>query len=182
MNGDLRLIIKTWHELDHEELDEMNKSHVREWRTSSMTADHHEKNIFFLLKDDRNNILAQGQLVPINGVIFDGETFNIFGIGGIIANVKRQGHGKKIMLAIKDYLLKKHKTGVGFIGLPDFYKKCGFSVDKETIKRFVHIVDNKRVINTESDHICYLDSDDRFMEKVIKNPDEDIYLPRDPDW
>lgn len=86
------------------------------------------------------------------------------------------------MLAIKDYLLEQHKTGIGFIGLPDFYKKCGFLVDKEAIKRFVHVVNNKRTVNTESDHICYFDSDDRFMEKVIKNPHKDVYLPRNPDW
>lgn len=91
MNGDLQLIIKKWHELDQEELDEINKSHTREWKISSMLAEQHGENIFFLLKNNQNNILAQGQLVPINGVIFDAETFNILGIGGIIANVKRQG-------------------------------------------------------------------------------------------
>lgn len=182
MNENVRLTIKLWYDLDQGELDEMNKSHIREWKISSMVVEQHEKNIFFLLKNDQDTILAQGQLVPINGVIFNDETFNIFGIGGIIANVKRQGYGKRIMLAIKDYLLAQNKTGVGFIGLPDFYKKCGFSVDKEAIKRFVHIVNNKRIINTESEHVCYLDSDDRFMEKVIKNPDKDVSLPRNPDW
>lgn len=182
MDGKLVLVIKQWHDLGIEELEELNKSRVREWKSLPMEAKYHEKNIFFLLKDDKNNILAQGQLVPINGVIFNGEIFNIFGIGGIIANVKQQGYGKKLIHAIKDYLLEHDKTGVGFTGLPGFYTKCGFSVNKEAIKRFVHKFNDDRVINLESSHVCYLDSSDRFMEKVISSPDKDVYLPRNPDW
>ena len=176
------MVIKKWNELSQEELDQMNKSHRREWKISSMTPTHHRMNTFFLLKDEKDNIVAQGQLVPIDGVEFKGEIFNILGIGGVIANIKNQGNGKRIMLSIKDYLTQQNKSGVGFIGLPDFYKKCGFSVNKDAIKRFVHVIGNKKIVNTESNHVCYLDANDKFMEKVIQNPDKFVYLPRDPDW
>lgn len=182
MEENLRLLIKTWYELNKQEMEEMNKSRFREWKNPPMNAEHHEKNIFFLLKNNQEKILAQGQLVPINDVIFNGETLNIFGIGGIIANTKKRGYGRRIMHAIKEYLVEQDKSGVGFIGLPEFYKKCGFSVSKEAISRFVHIVGDEKRINTESDHIAYLDSSDRFMEKVIRNLDKVVYLPRDPDW
>lgn len=147
-----------------------------------MSADHHDKNIFFLLKDNQNNVLAQGQLIPVNGIVFKGETFNIFGIGGIITNIKGKGYGRKIMFSVKNYLRLHHKTGVGFTSLSNFYEKCGYSVDKGAIKQFVHVIDDKKIINTESDRVCYLDSDDKFMEKVLKNPDQEVYLPRNPDW
>lgn len=182
MESNPHILIKKWNELSQEELNQMNESHMREWKTSSMTQAHHDRNIFFLLKNEGDKILAQGQLVPIDGINFNGEIFNILGIGGIIADIKKQGHGKKVMLAIKDYLIKQNKSGVGFIGLPDFYRKCGFSVNKEAIKRFAYIAGNQKIVNTESDYICYLDANDRFMEKVIQNPEEFVYLPRNPDW
>lgn len=176
------MIIKRWEELTQDELDQMNESHAREWNISAMNPEHHRENIFFLLKDDENNILSQGQLVPIRGVIFNGETFDIFGIGGIIANKKGEGYGRQIMNAIKDYLLTHDTSGVGFTGFSGFYEKCGFGVNEEAIKRFVFMKDGEKIVNTESDRVCYLDGSDHFMEKVINNPQELVYLPRTPDW
>ncbi len=180
-NGN-RVIIKSWHDLTRDELDEMNESHAREWNISSMNPDYHAENIFFLLKDSEKNILAQGQLVPIKGVVFNGETFDIFGIGGIIANKKGEGYGRQIMNAIKDYLTSHNTTGVGFTGFSGFYEKCGFNVDRDAIKRFIYMTDGKEVVNTESDRVCFLDAEDNFMEKVIQNQHELVYLPRTPDW
>lgn len=182
MNEGSRLFIKTWNQLSSKELEQMNDSHAREWHIGPMSQEHHKNNIFFLLIDPNGDILAQGQLVPIEGIQFKNEIFNIFGIGGIIANVKGQGYGRKIMDAIILYLKNKHMTGVGFTGFSGFYEKCGLSVDTESIKRFVYFDGKKEVINTESDRICYVDSDDHFMEQVIKNPHDIVYLPRTPDW
>lgn len=181
MNGNKKIIIKKWQELSPDELSQMNASHEREWQSGDMSEEYHGENIFFLIKDG-DTILAQGQLIPIDGVVFNGEKFDIMGVGGIIANEKGQGYGRQIMDAIKDYLTEHHITGVGFTGLDDFYEKCGFKTDKDAIKRFVHIVGDERRINTESDRVCYLDSDDKFMGKVLSHPDLDVLLPRDPDW
>jgi hypothetical protein len=182
MNDDTKVIIKTWPELSPTELEQMNSSHAREWQIGPMSPKYHQENIFFLLKNNNDDILAQGQLVPIDGVKFQNEVFNIFGIGGIIANVKGKGYGSKVMAAITTYLKEQHKTGVGFTGFSGFYEKCGLSVSKEAIKQFIYRDGDKEVINTESDLVCYLDSDDHFMEKVLKNPQDTIYLPRTPDW
>lgn len=177
-----KVIIKHWQELTPEELQQMNESHAREWGLKEdMSPEHHGKNIFFLLKDGPT-ILAQGQLVPVDNVAFNGQLFNIMGIGGVIANDKGQGYGSQIMEAMKDYLNEHHISGVGFTGIDDFYEKCGFYTDKDAIQRFVHMVGNDRRINTESDRVVYLDSDDMFMQKVIANHEKDVILPRDPDW
>ena len=176
-----KMIVKTWHELNHVEFEQLNNSHIREWKSISMSEDHHGRNAFFLLKDG-SRILAQGQLVPINGVEFAGEPYNILGIGGIIANVKRTGYGKQIMLSIKDYLTSHDASGVGFTGLSDFYEKCGFLTNKNAIKRFVYPNNGQRITNTESDRVCYLDGSDKFMEKVLQHPDKAVLLPRQPDW
>ena len=176
-----KLVIKSWNELSREELEQLNNSHAREWKTTSISGEHHGRNIFFLLKDGVK-ILAQGQLVPIKGILFDGELFDIFGIGGIIANVRGEGYGRQIMVAIKNYLITCDTSGVGFTGLSDFYEKCGFLTNKDAIKRFVYINNGRRIINTESDRVCYLDGSDRFMEKVLQYTDKEVRLPRRPDW
>jgi hypothetical protein len=183
VNKNTKIIIKKWDDLTPEELRELNASHYREWKIPNMGVDKHKSNIFFLLKDEKGVILAQGQLVPVSGVKFDGEIFNIFGIGGIISNIKMQGFGRELMQHIKKYLVQSGKAGVGFIGKPIFYQKSGFLVNKEAIDRFVYPVGNKLIRNPEnSDHICYTNSDDKFMEKVLRNTSQYVYLPRYPDW
>ncbi|MDQ5954613.1 MAG: N-acetyltransferase protein [Patescibacteria group bacterium] len=176
------LMIKKWNELSSQELSQMNDSHAYEWKIGPMSAEYHKENIFFLLENHHGHILAQGQLIPINGVKFQNDIYNIFGIGGIIANIKNKGYGSIVMAAITKYLKDHHKTGIGFTGFSGFYEKCGFLVDEKSIKRFVYRENNKNIINTESDRICYLDSDDHFMEKVINNVNDIVYLPRTPDW
>ena len=79
--------------------------------------------------------------------------------------------------------MSKHKkTGVGHTGVPEFYQKCGYSIDRESLKRFVHLVGKKKITNTTDEYVVFLDSDDKFIEKVLKNPDKKVYLPRDPNW
>lgn len=182
MSKDNFIQIKSWNELSENELKQMNDSHAREWKIASMTPERHNKNIFFLLKDPENYILSQGQLIPVSGVVFMDKAFDIFGVGGIIANVKGQGFGREIMNSITEYLNEKNKSAVGFTGVTDFYEKCGFNVSTEVIKRFVYINGGKKIVNTEDTAICYLDSDDRFMEIVLKNPSYEVSLPREPDW
>jgi hypothetical protein len=84
----------------------------------------------------------------------------------------------------KSYLKENHKTGVGFTSEKniEFYKKCGFSTDQESLQRFVHMKDNQKITNKTEDWVFYSNSEDKFMEKVLASPDKDILFPRDPDW
>jgi hypothetical protein len=115
-------------------------------------------------------------------VIFDNEIFDIYGICGIIANEKGKGYGRELMAIIKQYLIDNIKSGVGFTGVPGFYEKCGYKSDKDSLKRFVCVADGKEIANTSDEYIVYFNSADRFMEKVLTNPEEKVFLPRTPDW
>lgn len=153
--------------------------------TEKMKKEEIKDSLYFLLKDKKGNLLATGQVIFIEPVIFDQERFSICGIGGIIANIKRQGYGRIIMNAIKQYLLDKHKIGVGFCGKHNkiFYEKSGFGVDCSSIGRLVYYdKSGKRVTEKGDDCVIYLDSSDRFMKKVLAKKDLEVLLPRRPNW
>ena len=181
---DVHITIKPGKELTQHEIDQINQAKSREWNEPSMGDEQKKISLFFLLKDSQNHILAQGQLLTINNVIFNHKTFDIYGIGGIIANQKGQGYGKQLMLAIREFLNKEGKSGIGFTGLNiiGFYQKCGFTPDFTSLKCFVHLDKDKKITNTTEDCIFYEDSADKFMQQVLAHPEEEIYLPRDPDW
>lgn len=182
MDSDLKVEFKSGQDLTQREIDAVNEAKFREWKIPPMETDQRANSTFVLLKDDKDNILAQGELITVNGVVFNNQSFDILGIGGVIANIKRQGHGRRLLLTIKDYLLEHKKTGVGLTGVPEFYRKCGYSTDRESLKRFVHVVDSKEIRNTEDEYVAFIDSDDRFMQKVLSSPSKKVYLPRAPNW
>jgi len=64
--------------------------------------------------------------------------YPILGVGNIIAVEKRQGYGKLLMQAIKDYLVSKHLTGMGFCdgSVCPFYVQCGFQITEGLSSRF----------------------------------------------
>lgn len=182
--ADIHIVIKLGKELTQQEIDQINQAKAREWNEPPMGEEQREISLFFLLKDSRDNILAQGQLISIPRVVFNHNHYDIYGIGGIIANQKGQGYGKQLMLSIREFLKKEGKAGIGFTGLNiiGFYQKCGFTADFTSLKRFVHVDGNKKITNTTEDCVFYTESADNFMKQILAHPNEEVYLPRDPDW
>ena len=177
----LKIVIKRGTELSKEELEHVTNAKDAEWETGPI--DQEQKNeIFVLVKNSGGDILSHGQLVEINGVIFNGETFNIIGIGGIIANIRGQGYGRILMEGILKYLKKHGISAVGFTGIPEFYRKCGFSIATEALPRFVHMEGSEKHTNKTDEHLFYYDARDQFMKKVLENSKAEVYLPRHPDW
>lgn len=113
--SDIRIVIKPGKELTQTEIDQIDQAKAREWNKPPMRKEQRKIPLFFPLKDSTDNILAQGKLIPLNGVIFHQKKFDIYGIGGIISNQKGQGHGKQLMLAIKEFLKKKGKAGIALL-------------------------------------------------------------------
>lgn len=177
------IIIKSQKDLTNEEKRQIESSVKREFGTIIRIEEKQDKEKYFLLKK-ADKILASGGLVEIIPVIFDKVEYSILGIGGIVANKKRRGYGKQIIMAIKNYLIDKRKTGIGFCASRNkgFYEKCGFNVDNTSIKRFVFKKNGKKVTNQGDDCVIYLDSSDKFMFKVLSKPYYDVILPRSPNW
>lgn len=178
-----KLLIKAGNKLNRDEIDQINLAKAREFKVPPLQEKDLKDGLFFLLFDNKK-ILAMGQLIPVAPINFSGEIFSIFGIGGILANKKGKGYGRQIMTAIKGYLTTENKTGVGFCGLHNkgFYEKCGFKIDTTSIKRFVFQEKGKKITNSGDDCVLYLDASDRFMQKVLSYPDQEVILPRSPDW
>lgn len=180
----MKVLIKSGRELTNLEIDQINLSKQREFKAVPLNNDQLKTHTFFLLEDEDGNVLSQGQLLPINGVKFNDQSFDIFGIGGIIANQKGRGFGRIIMEEIKKYLINNKKTGVGFtrLDVEEFYRKSGFETSVDLAKRFIYLEDGKEIINQESDFIVYLDSPDNLMSKILQHPNIRVLLPRRPDW
>lgn len=177
------LIVKTGKELSVAEIKQINKAKTREFKTPPLDKEQLVQTLFFLLLDN-NKILAMGELIPIEPVSFNGELFSIFGFGGIVANEKDKGYGREIMTAIKDHLSKVDKTGVGFCAIRNkgFYEKCGFNVNSYIIKRFVFKKGKETITNKEDDCVIFYEGSDSFIRKASSIPDQEILLPRKPDW
>lgn len=183
MNIHAKVVIKQGTELSEAEIEQINTAKLKEWNVPPLDEEQ-RKHIIVLIKDENCTILAQGQLVPLEDVIFDNEEFSCVGIGGVIANKKGQGYGRILMQEIKAYLEMHNTTGIGFTGKDTvgFYKRCGFLADYTSLKRFIHMKNGKKITNTTEECVFYFDSEDRFMEKVLSKPNFYIFLPRDPDW
>ncbi|MBI3385111.1 GNAT family N-acetyltransferase [Candidatus Gottesmanbacteria bacterium] len=179
----MKLLIKTGKELTDSEFEQITQAHLREFKEGPSNKSDLGDNHFFLLKAGEK-ILAAGILISVQPVNFNKEIFSILGIGGIIANERGKGYGKKIMLAVRKYLAKKNISGVGFCGEynSDFYQKCGFQTDRDSIRRFIYYENGKRIENKSDDFVLYWNSSDNFMKKVLANKKTDIILPRPPNW
>ncbi|CAN5178656.1 hypothetical protein BH11PAT1_BH11PAT1_3040 [soil metagenome] len=182
MNDTVKIFIKHGTQLSPKELEEINSAKAREWQIPPMQKSEQESALFFLLKNEQDAILAQGEIIEINDIVFHNESFSILGIGGVVANEKGKGYGREIMTVIKNYIIKHKKTGVGFTRKVEFYEKCGFSIDTESKKRFVYMKDGKRMTHETDECIVFLDGKDTFMEKIAAYPDQDVILPISPQW
>lgn len=177
----MNIIIKNGLELSADELLQVNATKARQWHNPPMDIELARETTLLLLKDEKDQILAQGELLDVDGITFNNKVFNIIGIGGIVANEWSKGYGRQIMTAIKTYVVGKKKTGVGFTNKSGFYIKCGFKIDTGSKKRFVYMQDEVKITNKEDEDVLYIDGEDKFMEKVLSSS-EDILLPRRPDW
>jgi GNAT superfamily N-acetyltransferase len=101
----------------------------------------------------------------------------------VIANEKGKGYGKKVMTAIREYLVACDQTGLGFCWPHNqgFYEKCGFTVETKSTHRFVYH-NGEEEQTAEGQVIFYLDSSERFMEKILAEPCLEISVPDPGIW
>lgn len=176
-----RTIIKSIEQITDEELAQLNEASKKEFNVSLPPREDLYDRYFFLLKDNEK-VLAMGQLLPVEPIIFNNEKFFVLGIGGIIAQEKGKGYGKEIMKAIRKFLVRKNKTGVGFCNLKNkgFYEKSGFLTNITSLGRMIYKPQDFRA-DKENECIFYQDSEDQFMQKVLKS-DGEVSLPIRPVW
>ncbi|MBU2562567.1 MAG: GNAT family N-acetyltransferase [Nanoarchaeota archaeon] len=161
---------------------ELPKSFINEWNRimyktfKSKPLSNFEKNIFFILKKGKK-IVALGELFPLT-INYLSKNYNIFGIGGITALVRKKGYGKSLIQGMIDYLRKRGKTGLGFCSKKNtlFYKKAGLKTKKELGKRFYcHKIKDEKNLSKRfhcpksegSGDGIYHEGKDNFLKKVL---------------
>lgn len=155
----------------------------REFKVPFNIDDKSNDRLFFLLKN-KDSILAMGALWEVKPVIFNGESFVIYGVLNVVANIKGKGYGKQVVSAMREYLVSRNKTAFGFC-MPKntvFYEKCGFKIETNATKRFVYSKGIERITNQDGQVIFYEDSSDNFMKKVLTNPDKEVSIPTPNLW
>jgi len=174
----LKLVIKKGINLTEQELSQIKKDILREFKIAFNMDDQAKEKLFFLLKQE------MGSLWEVKPVIFNGENFSIYGVLNVIANIKGKGYGKRIVTSMIKYLVFHNKTAFGFC-MPQnsgFYEKCGFTIDTVSTKRFVYTKGKERITNQDGQVIFYQDASDHFMEKVLAFPDRKVSIPTASLW
>lgn len=176
------MIKKLGSELTSDEVSQINEASLRDFKTQFKIEDAKGKLYFLLIEGEK--LIAFGALGEVKSVVFNGENFSIYGVYNVISNAKGKGFGKQVVVEITDYLSSNNLTGLGFC-MPHnagFYKNCGFNIEADSTQRFVYTKDGKSITNLDGQVIFYQDGSDKFMEKVLKNPQEEVSLPTDNLW
>ncbi|MFH1500551.1 MAG: hypothetical protein ABIE22_01245 [archaeon] len=149
---------------------------------------YHISTLFFFV-EDKKSIVAFGFLKNV-AMDYQGEGYNIKGIGGIMSVKKERGYGKILVEAMIKYLKKTGKTGLGFCGRKNtkFYEKSGLKSKKDFNKRFVMKNPKTGKLTEDPDDHCdgiYYEGEDKFISKVIKTKSRGYYWFPDikaPHW
>ena len=165
----IQVEVKKNKNLTKSEKDFINKNRVKEFGKEGFRdfkRDYEPDTEWVFVKADSRTVSFCG-LRPVR-IEYLGKTYNIGGICSTIAVVKGKGYGRMMVNALVDYLKKKGKTGLGFTGETEFFKKVGLGTKKNFIRRFVYRnpKTGEEVIDNEGDGIYY-DGKDNFINKVL---------------
>jgi len=138
---------------------------------------------YFLLEDDKNNLLAFGRLHDVS-INFQGKNYKIYGIATIASIIKNKGYGKILMQGILKFLKINERTGIGFCknDISDFYRKCGFSILKAKGDNFLYKNSNGELETNEmknTDVIIFNGKDN--LQKILEQDNLKVLISR-PHW
>jgi len=135
----IKIEIKKNKNLTKSEKDLINKNLVKEFGKEGFRdfkKDYEPDTEWIFIKDNGKTVSFCGlRSVKIE---YLGKTYNIKGICSTISIVKGKGYGRMMVKAMINYLKKKGKTGLGFTGETEFFKKVGLGTKKNFIRRFVY--------------------------------------------
>ncbi len=170
-------------QLNEKQMQQISAALLREFNLALPEKSQLIGHVFFLLTDG-DKLLAMAKVFPFEPVFFNGESFSLLGIGGMVAFEPGKGYGKQIVQAISKYLKDNNKTGVGFCKPSNqgFYLKSGLNIDEKATPRFVFRKNGQEIRNPDGQQVVYQDGPDRFMEKVIRHDVLEIWIPDTTIW
>ncbi len=138
--------------------------------------------IFFIVNDKKRKILSLGRLRPVK-LKFLKKSYDVLGVADIVSIIKRKGHGKILMKELLKYIKSKDKIAIGFCGRKNslFYKKSGFKIEKNLVKKFIYKNPQGKIIkNTIDEDVLYFEEKNKFMKKILSHPKEKILISIPP--
>ncbi|MFH1770504.1 MAG: GNAT family N-acetyltransferase [archaeon] len=182
---EIKVIVERGNELSEKSMKETNDLWENVFSSPRTTKAVNPSNIktfindtFFIVKDKNEKVLSAGRLRPVE-INFLGKTYLIQGIADIASAVQGKGNGKALMTAMRNYLKEKNQLGLGFCKRKNslFYKKCGYEIAPDSVKRFVYKHPEKKLHDVD---VLFF-NDNGFMKAVLENPKETVFIPV-PHW
>ncbi len=138
--------------------------------------------IFFMVKHN-SKLLSVGTLEPVF-VKFRSKRYKLWGIGGIVSIIRREGYGTTMMAAMRKYVKIKRLTAIGFCAKKNsgFYIKCGFKIAKNEAWRFTYKKkDGTLEKNPCGDDVIYIDGRNKLMKDFLAHKKEIVWI-NPPHW
>ena len=184
MNMNTALLTLMGNELDDFFYTQVNEASQREFGVRLPARSEIDDRLYFLLVEaESKKLLASGYLKPIAPVICNQETFSFLNIGGIIANEKGKGYGKRLMSGVRNHLIAHDTIGLGFCFPHNqgFYEKCGLTVETRSTHRFIYRNGEER-LTAEGQFLLYQDRSDHFLGHVLTQGEHEVFVPDPTIW
>ena len=139
-----------------------------------------EANLFLLRSDNNEKILATAVIKPYD-IRFNGTTYPVQGILNVVSGVKKQGYGRMVMEAVKEWLIAEQTTGMGFAkrSVSKFYSQCGYQVEKDLVERFREEAKDG-TLNSHPDgeeDVIYVNDRANLVQTILSKPNRWAYIP-----
>jgi len=168
----MKIIIqsKKVNDLTKKEINIMNAARIKEYGDIGFIDFKKEDKVaeFFFVKEN-NRIVSFGMLKPVE-IEYLNKKYFIFGIGRGLTIEKGKEYGR-ILNAIRIHYLKKTgKTGLAFTDKKniEFFKKVGYNVSKNLIKRFRYKnpTTDEIIMDMDGDGVYY-EGKDKLISKIL---------------
>ena len=180
----MNLEILSSDELSENDLTVITKFRIQEFGveipTNSISSNEDQNNLYFLLKDDTENILAFAMVeeLPLK---FHNESILVLCVSTVIATKKGEGYGKQVLAEIQNYAKEKGRTLLGFCetDMIPYYQKCGFSILSDEDNQFVYIDEKGEIVpKIIPGEVFYCDGDDGVISHILAEADKQVTVLR----
>lgn len=139
-----------------------------------------ESRLFLVCSDGNKEVLSVAVVKPFD-IRFDGVVHSVQGVLSVVSRVKKQGYGRIVMTAVKEWLIAEQQIGIGFAkrSVSEFYSRCGYQVERDLVERFREEAEDG-TLSTHPDgeeDVIYVNDTTGLMQTILCEPEELVYVP-----
>lgn len=178
----MHIDVKQGLDLTKEELKLINLYREREFGSNAKINPHTNAkegaSLFFMLKDQTNEILAFGKVEELS-INFQNADYGVLCFSTVVSTQKGRGYGRLLVEELKKFASAKGKTLIGFCEtqLLPFYRKCGLKILSVDENNFVYVDSQGNIIpNIVPGEVVYFNAGDDIMNKIISASDKTVKI------